>query len=71
MEYCPCGSLADYIRNENRLSESELREIASCCLLGLDYLHKRNIIHKVSTVGCVLSNRTSNRRTFFFPRRVS
>lgn len=71
MEYCPCGSLADYIRNENQLNESELREIASCCLLGLDYLHKRNIIHKVSTVDCVLSNRTSNRGTSFFPRRVS
>ena len=71
MEYCPCRSLADHIRNENRLSESELREIASCCLFGLDYLHKRNIIHKVSTVDCVLSTRTSNRETFFFPRRVS
>lgn len=71
MEYCPCGSLADYVRNENRLSESELREIASCCLLGLDYLHKRNIIHKVSTVDCVLSNRTSNPEISFFPRRVS
>ena len=48
MELCHCGSLAAYIRNGNRLTEDELREIASCCLLGLNYLHQHNIIHRVS-----------------------
>ena len=48
MEYCHCGSVASYVRKGNRLNEEELREIASCCLLGLNYLHKKNIIHRVS-----------------------
>ena len=47
MEYCRCGSLRAFIGKGNRLKESELREIASCCLLGLDYLRKCKIIHRV------------------------
>ncbi|OAO18018.1 STE family protein kinase [Blastocystis sp. ATCC 50177/Nand II] len=47
MEYCHCGSLASYMRNANRLNEDELREIASCCLLGLNYLHNtKKIVHR-------------------------
>ena len=48
MEYCHCGSLANYVRNGNRLNEDVLREITSCCLLGLNYLHNsNNIVHRV------------------------
>lgn len=47
MEYCHCGSIAAFYRNGNRLSEEELREVVSCCLLGLCYLHARNIVHRV------------------------
>ena len=47
MEYCHCGSIASYLRRGNRLNEEELRAIASCCLLGLSYLHKRNVAHRV------------------------
>ena len=50
MEYCHCGSLGKLIRNGNHFSESELREIASCCLLGLYYLHNSNIIHRVRLI---------------------
>ncbi|KAK8832129.1 hypothetical protein WA577_005224, partial [Blastocystis sp. JDR] len=47
MEYCHCGSLASYMRNANRLNENELREITSCCLLGLNYLHNtKKIVHR-------------------------
>ncbi len=50
MEYCHCGSLASYIRNGNRLNEDELREITSCCLLGLNYLHNtKRIVHRVDS----------------------
>ena len=50
MEYCHCGSLANYIRNANRLNENELREITSCCLLGLNYLHNtKKIVHRVDS----------------------
>ena len=47
MEYCHCGSIVSFMRRGNRLTESEIREILSCCLLGLGYLHKKNIIHRV------------------------
>ncbi|KAK8830358.1 hypothetical protein WA577_006044 [Blastocystis sp. JDR] len=46
MEYCHCGSIGSYLRNGNQFTEDELREIASCCLLGMDYLHRRKIIHR-------------------------
>ena len=47
MEFCHYGSLASYIRRGNRLTEDEMREIASCCLFGLYYLHNRRIMHRV------------------------
>ena len=47
MEYDDSISLYDFMRNDNGFTESELREIASCCLLGLDHLHKRNLSHSV------------------------
>ena len=37
-EYCCCGTIATYLGNGNRLSEDELRDVVSCCLLGLRYL---------------------------------
>ncbi|KAK8818134.1 hypothetical protein WA556_005955, partial [Blastocystis sp. ATCC 50177/Nand II] len=46
MEFCHCGSLAACIRNGNHFTEDELREIASCCLFGLFYLHQHNIMHR-------------------------
>ena len=47
MEYCHSGSLGALLRGGNRFNEDELREIASCCLFGLYYLHNRMIIHRV------------------------
>ena len=38
------------MKRGNRLTEEELREIVSCCLLGLSYLHSRNIMHRVLVV---------------------
>lgn len=40
-------SVREYMRMGSGMKETELREIASCCLLGLDYLHSRNIKHGV------------------------
>ena len=28
------------------MKEEELREVVSCCLLGLSYLHNRNVMHR-------------------------
>ncbi len=47
MEYDDSISLYDFMRNDNGFTESELREIAGCCLLGLDHLHERNLSHSV------------------------
>ena len=47
MENCEFGSLEKYMDKMVSLNEDELREIASCCLLGLDFLHSRHIIHGV------------------------
>ena len=51
MEYCSCGSVGAYMRRGNRLKEDELREIVSCCLLGLSYLHEKNVIRRVYVSG--------------------
>ena len=40
----------DYIANENVLNKDELREIAACSLMGLCYLHNRDIIHGVIVI---------------------
>ena len=47
MEKCELGSLMKYMDKRERLNEDELRDITSCCLLGLDFLHSRHIIHGV------------------------
>ena len=47
MENEQLESLREYMDENNRFSEDELRDIASCCLLGLDFLHSRHIIHGV------------------------
>ena len=47
MENCELESLREYMNMNNGLNEDALREIASCCLLGLDFLHSQRIIHGV------------------------
>ena len=48
MEYCPYGSLEEYLMKGNRKNEKELREVLSCCFLDLSSLLKRSMILKVS-----------------------
>lgn len=60
MEYCDLGSLEVILTSKNRMKEDALREIASCCLLGLDFLHSRRII---STVRKVVENDGLERQT--------
>lgn len=43
----PDGSFADYLKNIKLFTEEQLRDIASCGLLGLGCLHKEEIEHRV------------------------
>lgn len=47
MEHAALGSLRQFIRSGNALAIDDFREIASCCLLGLESLHAKSIIHGV------------------------
>ena len=68
MDYCAYGSIDSYLKNGHRLKEEELREIVSCCLLGLQFLHERNVIHGVRDSKRSLRGRTSHQRTCSFQR---
>ena len=41
------GSMEEYMHMNKTLREEALREITSCCLLGLNFLHSHNSIHGV------------------------
>jgi hypothetical protein len=49
LEYCECGSLADYIAKFD-LEEPQIGHIAFQVINGLLYLHSRNICHMVNLV---------------------
>ena len=67
MKYYECGSLQDCIPSGHHLTEPELRDVASCCLLGLDYLHYMKIIHRVFQCALPFLSRISNQRICSFP----
>ena len=48
METSNCYSLIEVMRSIYRVNEDELRDITTCCLLGLEYLHKSGFVHGVS-----------------------
>ena len=47
MENYELGPLKECMDIMGELNENAQRGIASCCLLGLDFLHSRHIIHGV------------------------
>ena len=47
MEDCECGSLRQCQYLVNRWRAQELSAISNCCLLALDILHSRYIMHGV------------------------
>lgn len=50
MEYLPLG-LSEVIRNfEYKLSESQIKKYMKMLLLGIDFLHSENIMHRVRIV---------------------
>ncbi|KAK8827663.1 hypothetical protein WA577_007210 [Blastocystis sp. JDR] len=46
MEYCQRGSLGAYLRCGNRMPEPMIRDVAACCLMGLLYMHAKQVIHR-------------------------
>lgn len=47
MEDTDCYSFSTFLKKMNYAVESQLREIASSCLLALDSLHSKGIVHGV------------------------
>ena len=50
MEDCDSYSLARFLEHKDYVTVEQLREIARGCLLGLRYLHERDIMHGVSSM---------------------
>ena len=48
MKNCDCYSLSQLLEHRVFMTEEQMREIARGCLLGLNYLHERDIVHGVS-----------------------
>ena len=46
MDYLPGGDLRYHIGRMRRFSENQTKYFIGCLLLGLQYLHKNNIIHR-------------------------
>ena len=47
MEYFECGSIATFLKRKNYLTEKELMETASCCLIAMSALRSKGLIHGV------------------------
>ncbi|KAK8817247.1 hypothetical protein WA556_003143, partial [Blastocystis sp. ATCC 50177/Nand II] len=45
MENCDCYSLSQFLKHKGYMTVEQLRKIARGCLLGLNYLHERGILH--------------------------
>lgn len=54
LEYCPGGELFSYIKLEGRLSEDETRMICSQLVEGIDYMHRKGILHRDLKLGNLL-----------------
>ena len=50
MEYCRFDTVASFLQKVRRLTEDEIKDILACCVLGLMYMHSKDIIHRV--LGC-------------------
>ena len=50
MENCDCYSLSQFLKHMDFMTERQLRKIARGCLLGLNYLHEKGIMHGVSSL---------------------
>jgi serine/threonine protein kinase len=46
MDYCPGGELFYHIHKKGRLLEEEAKFYFGEILMGLDYLHKKQIIYR-------------------------
>ena len=50
MECCSICSFATFIQNHHLFNEEELREVVSCILLGLKWLHNEFNSHGVRSL---------------------
>lgn len=52
MEELYCRSLLDVVKHIHDITEEELRDIAICCLVGLNDLHMKGLVHGVTVWSC-------------------
>ncbi|CAG9313274.1 PLK4 [Blepharisma stoltei] len=57
LEYCSGGELHSYIKQKERLSESETRRLCKQIINGIDLLHSKGIFHRDLKLGNVLLNK--------------
>jgi serine/threonine protein kinase len=46
MEHAPNGSLLDYVRSRKRLAEADAAFILQQIMAGLEYCHRREVVHR-------------------------
>ena len=46
MDYLPGGDLRHHIAKCKKFTENEAKFVIGCILVGLDYIHDKNIIHR-------------------------
>ena len=45
MELCPGGDLVDYVKQRKQLSEPLAKHLFYQMMLGIEYMHKKDIVH--------------------------
>lgn len=46
MPFAKHGTLFQYLLKQDRLSEDDIRKIISQLILAVDWMHKKNILHR-------------------------
>jgi len=44
-QYCPGGTLAELVKT-NKVTQAQTAFYLACIVLGLEFLHSRNIVHR-------------------------
>lgn len=62
LEYVPGGSVGSCLRKYGKFDEDVTKSFASQILAGLEYLHSKNILHRVCRITRISSSATTDLR---------